>query len=101
KPDQGAWGASMKAPAVGGWSKKPQLKTGPGGPRVWSQKRIKGGMMHAIQRVRSALFLFAALTALAVPAVAAGDHGGDGGGGGGGTPPPSTAAPAVTFTPTS
>ena len=55
--------------------------------------------MHAIQRVRSALFLFAALTALAMPAVAAGDHGG--GGGGGGTPPPPTGAPAVTFTPTS
>src|SRR5438874_1448858 len=56
--------------------------------------------MHAFQRVRSAFFVFAALTALALPVAAAGSHGGDGGGGsggGGGT----TAAPAVTFTPTS
>jgi Putative Ig domain/Abnormal spindle-like microcephaly-assoc'd, ASPM-SPD-2-Hydin len=55
--------------------------------------------MTGIRRVRSGFLVFAALTALAVPAAAAGDHGS---GGGGGTPPPPPAgAPAVTFTPTS
>src|SRR5437868_4390523 len=58
--------------------------------------------MHAFQRVRSAFFLVAALTALALPVAAAGSHGGDGGGGGGsGGGGGTTAAPAVTFTPTS
>src|SRR5919198_892415 len=52
--------------------------------------------MTGLRRVRAAFFVFAALTALAVPTVAAGS----GGGGGGGTAS-TTAAPAVTFTPTS
>jgi len=51
-------------------------------------------------RLRSGFLAFAALTALAVPAAAVGDHG-SGGGGGGGVPPPPAGAPAVTFTPTS
>src|SRR5438046_3872028 len=55
--------------------------------------------MHAFQRVRSAFFVLAALTALAMPVAAAGSHGGDGGGGGGGGG--TTGAPAVTFTPSS
>lgn len=56
--------------------------------------------MTGTGRVRSGLLVLAALTALAMPAVAAGDHGG--GGGGGNPPPPAPAAtPAVTFTPTS
>src|SRR5262245_24605301 len=50
--------------------------------------RVKGGPMIGIRRVRSWFLVFAALTALAVPATAAGDHGGGGGGGGGGAPPP-------------
>ncbi|HYZ78408.1 MAG TPA: choice-of-anchor D domain-containing protein [Gaiellaceae bacterium] len=54
--------------------------------------------MNAIRRVRSGFLVVVALTALAVPATAAGDHGSGGGGGGTTT---STAAPAVTFTPTS
>src|SRR4051794_38234619 len=58
----------------------------------------RGGAMNGFRRTRSALFVLAALTALALPAVAAGDHGS---GGGGGTPPAPTTAPAVTFTPTS
>src|SRR4051812_3527980 len=59
--------------------------------------------MIGMRRLRSGLLAFAVLTALAVPAVAVGDHGsGGGGGGGGGTqPPPPATAPAVTFTPTS
>src|SRR5919204_1110120 len=58
--------------------------------------------MTGIRRVRTTFLVFAALTALAMPGAAAGDHGsGGGGGGGGGTPPPPTTAPAVTFTPTS
>jgi hypothetical protein len=55
--------------------------------------------MMSIRYVRRGLAVVAALTALAVPAVAAGDHGSGGGGGGGGTT--TTAAPAVAFTPTS
>jgi Putative Ig domain/Abnormal spindle-like microcephaly-assoc'd, ASPM-SPD-2-Hydin len=54
--------------------------------------------MTRSRRLRGAFLVFAALAALALPAVAIGDHGGGGGGGGGGAPPP---APAVTFTPTS
>jgi Putative Ig domain/Abnormal spindle-like microcephaly-assoc'd, ASPM-SPD-2-Hydin len=54
--------------------------------------------MNGIRRVRSGFLMLAALTALAVPATAAGDHGSGGGGGGTTT---STTAPAVTFTPTS
>ena len=57
--------------------------------------------MNGFRRTRSAFFVLAALTALALPAVAAGDRGSGGGGGGGGTPPPPETAPAVTFTPTS
>ncbi|MFL6067192.1 MAG: choice-of-anchor D domain-containing protein [Gaiellaceae bacterium] len=57
--------------------------------------------MNSFRRTRRLLFVLAALTALALPAVAAGDHGSGGGGGGGGTPPAPTTAPAVTFTPTS
>src|SRR3954447_24900736 len=58
--------------------------------------------MNGFLRTRRALFVLAALTALALPAVAAGNHGsGGGGGGGGGNPPAPTTAPAVTFTPTS
>jgi hypothetical protein len=56
--------------------------------------------MLAIRRIRTAFFVFVALTALAMPAVAAGDHG-SGGGGGGGAPPPPAGAPAVTFAPSS
>jgi Putative Ig domain/HYDIN/CFA65/VesB-like, Ig-like domain len=48
--------------------------------------------------IRRGFLVVAALTALAVPATAAGDHGSGGGGGGTTT---STAAPAVTFSPTS
>jgi hypothetical protein len=55
--------------------------------------------MIGIRYVRSGLAVVAALTALAVPTAAAGDHGSGGGGGGGGTT--TTAAPAVAFTPTS
>jgi hypothetical protein len=61
-----------------------------------------------MRRVRLASVVLAALTALAVPAVAVGSHGGGGGGGGGGNPPPPPPPPppptgtaAVTFTPTS
>jgi len=54
--------------------------------------------MHAIRRVRSKFLVIAALTALAVPGAAAGDHGS---GGGGTPPPPPTGAPAVTLAPTS
>jgi Putative Ig domain/HYDIN/CFA65/VesB-like, Ig-like domain len=54
---------------------------------------------------RQVLFVVAALTALALPALAAADHGsgsGGGGGGGGSTPPPAPAATAsVAFAPTS
>src|SRR5919198_3719595 len=59
--------------------------------------------MTGIRHVRLGLVVVAALTALAVPAVAAGDHGtgGGGGGGGGGTPTPPASAPAVSFAPTS
>jgi hypothetical protein len=57
--------------------------------------------MNGFRRTRSASFVLSALTALALPAVAAGDHGSGGGGGGGGTPPAPTTAPAVAFTPTS
>jgi putative Ig domain-containing protein/centrosomal CEP192-like protein len=53
--------------------------------------------MHATGRVRSGFLVIAALSALAVPGGAAGDHGS---GGGGGTPSPPPGAPAVTFTPT-
>src|SRR5690348_8432207 len=53
--------------------------------------------MVPVQRVRTALLVFAVLGTLAVPAVAAGDHGS---GGGGGTPT-TGAAPAVALTPTS
>jgi len=56
--------------------------------------------MIGMGRLRSGFLAFAALTALAVPAAAVGDHG-SGGGGGGGVPPPPAGAPAVTFTPTS
>jgi hypothetical protein len=56
--------------------------------------------MTGVRHVRIAFLVLAALAALAVPAVAAGDRG-SGGGGGGGTPPPATTAPAVAFTPTS
>jgi Putative Ig domain/Abnormal spindle-like microcephaly-assoc'd, ASPM-SPD-2-Hydin len=55
--------------------------------------------MIRIRHARIVLLVVAVLTALAVPAVAAGDHGGGGGGGGGTTT--STAAPAVAFSPTS
>src|SRR4051795_9649512 len=51
--------------------------------------------MTGLGRVRSALYVFVALSALAVPAVAVAR------GGGGGTPPPPAGAPAVAFTPTS
>jgi hypothetical protein len=59
-----------------------------------------------MRRVRPASVVLAALTALAVPAVAVGSHGGGGGGGGGGNPPPPPPPPptgtaAVTFSPTS
>src|SRR4051812_15252576 len=53
--------------------------------------------MAAFPRIRSGCLAFALLAALVLPAVAAGGHGG----GGGGTTPGATAAPAVTFTPTS
>src|SRR5689334_14294903 len=55
------------------------------------------------RRMRLASVVLAALTALAVPAVAVGSHGGGGGGGGNPPPPPPppTGTPAVTFTPTS
>src|SRR4051794_6912492 len=53
--------------------------------------------MLGLGRVRAAFFVFVALTALAVPALAVAR----GGGGGGGAPPPPTGAPAVTFTPAS
>src|SRR5436189_2601312 len=56
--------------------------------------------MIGMGRLRSGFLAFAALTALAVPASAVGDHG-SGGGGGGGAPPPPATTPAVTFTPTS
>src|SRR5436190_3435417 len=56
--------------------------------------------MIGMGRLRSGFLAFAALTALAVPAAAVGDHG-SGGGGGGGVRPPPAGAPAVTFTPTS
>jgi hypothetical protein len=56
--------------------------------------------MNGIRCVRFGFLVVAALTALAVPAVAAGDHGSGGGRGGGGTTT-STAAPAVSFSPTS
>lgn len=52
--------------------------------------------MRGISSVRGGFLLLAALAALAVPASAAGDHGSGGGGGAS-----STAAPAVTFAPTS
>src|ERR671930_1336293 len=55
--------------------------------------------MTGIRHVRLGLVVVAALAALAVPTVAAGDHG-SGGGGGGGTST-TAAAPAVTFAPTS
>src|SRR3954451_2396816 len=51
--------------------------------------------MTGLGRVRAALYVFVALSALAVPAVAVAR------GGGGGTPPPPAGAPAVSFTPTS
>jgi Putative Ig domain/Abnormal spindle-like microcephaly-assoc'd, ASPM-SPD-2-Hydin len=57
--------------------------------------------MSGFRAVRGAFLMLVTLAALAVPAVAAGDHGSGGGGGGGGTPPPPAAAPAVAFTPTS
>jgi len=52
---------------------------------------------------RRVFFVLAALTALALPALAAADHGSGSGGGGGGTaPPPAPAtAPSVSFAPTS
>src|SRR3954471_19307357 len=53
--------------------------------------------MAAFPRIRSGCLAFALLAALVLPAVAAGGHGG----GGGGTTPGATAAPAVTFAPTS
>jgi len=53
--------------------------------------------MQVIRHVRGASLVLAVLTALVVPGSAVGDHGS---GGGGGTPPP-TAAPAVSFSPTS
>src|SRR4051795_12710694 len=56
--------------------------------------------MSGLWRIRTAFLVMAALGALAVPAIAVGDHG-NGGGGGGGAPPPPAAAPSVTFTPTS
>src|SRR5919202_1339994 len=56
--------------------------------------------MTSFRRVGKALVALAALTALAMPAGAAADHG-SGGGGGAGPPPPPAAAPAVTFTPAS
>src|SRR5262249_53282048 len=56
--------------------------------------------MIGFGHIRAAFLVFAALAALAVAGVAAGDHG-TGGGGGGGAPPPASAAPAVTFAPTS
>lgn len=56
--------------------------------------------MSGFRPVRGAFLVVAALAALAVPAIAAGDRGSGGGGGGGGTPPPPTTAPAVAFTPT-
>jgi hypothetical protein len=54
--------------------------------------------MIGIKRLRGGFLAFAVLTALAVPAAAAGDRGS---GGGGAPPPPPAGAPAVTFTPTS
>jgi hypothetical protein len=61
--------------------------------------------MSGTGRLRTAFLLLSLLAALAVPAVAAGDHGSGGGGGGGGgappPPPPPAGAPAVAFTPTS
>jgi hypothetical protein len=52
--------------------------------------------------VRTVFSILAMLTALAIPGIAMGSHGGGGGGGGGGTPtPPPTGAPAVAFAPTS
>jgi Putative Ig domain/HYDIN/CFA65/VesB-like, Ig-like domain len=57
--------------------------------------------MSGFRAVRGAFLVLVTLAALAVPAVAAGDHGSGGGGGGGGTPPPPAGAPAVAFTPTS
>jgi len=60
--------------------------------------------MTRMRCVRLASVVLAALTALAIPAVAVGSHGGGGGGGGGGgnpPPPPPSGTPAVTFTPTS
>src|SRR5262245_34022433 len=48
--------------------------------------------MSGIQRIRRWSLVFAALTALAVPTSAAGDHGSSGGGGGGAPPPPTTGA---------
>src|SRR4051794_10067007 len=53
--------------------------------------------MSGLWRIRTAFLVIAALGALAMPAIAVGDHGS----GGGRTPPPPAAAPAVTFTPTS
>src|SRR5262249_37471216 len=61
---------------------------------------IGGNEMIGFGHIRAAFLVFAALAALAVAGVAAGDHG-SGGGGGGGAPPPASAAPAVTFAPTS
>src|SRR3954471_1457680 len=53
--------------------------------------------MSGLWRIRTVFLVIAALGALAMPAIAVGDHGS----GGGRTPPPPAAAPAVTFTPTS
>src|SRR3954454_9797143 len=55
--------------------------------------------MTGLRRVRTALLVLAALTALVLPAAAVGDGGGSGGGGA--TTPPPAATPAVAFTPTS
>jgi hypothetical protein len=65
--------------------------------RIRQKMSPKGGHMTVPRKVRFALLAFAALGALTVPAIAAGDHGS---GGGGGTTPPPTTAPAVTLTPT-
>ena len=54
--------------------------------------------IQAVRSVRRGLPVLAALTALAVPGVAAGSHGGSGGGG---SPPPPAGAPAVRLAPTS
>src|SRR2546423_8000058 len=66
------------------------------GPVQAPEGRPRRGAMNGIRR---GFLVVAALTALAVPTAAAGDHGS--GGGGDGTPAPTATAPAVAFSPTS